>query len=63
METFGKYIGVQGVLAFLLVAGYIAAPFLDVALPEGYTEIAVLVLGFYFGKNGVGIVGSLRRSG
>ena len=60
MELFVKYVGVQGVLALFLVAGYIVAPFFEVVLPEGYTEIAVLVLGFYFGKNGVGIIQTVK---
>lgn len=63
MEGFNKYVGVQGILAVLLVAGYIAAPFADVILPAGYTEVATLVLGFYFAKNGPGIVATARRSG
>ena len=58
--AFYKYVGVQGVLAILLVIGYIYAAVSEVNLIEGYTEITTFTLGFYFAKNGVGIVKTLR---
>ena len=60
-EGFAKFVGIQGLLALGLGAGFIAAPFAGVTLPEGYNELLSLTVGFYFAKNGVGIVGSLRR--
>ncbi len=59
---FGKYIGVQGVVFFALAAGYIAAPFAGIVLPEGYTEIFTLTTGFYFAKNGGNVVAAARRA-
>ena len=59
-EFFGKYIGMLGVLAFLFALGYIVAPFADVTLPEGYTQIMLLLVGAYAGKNGSQIVSSAR---
>lgn len=52
-EFFGKYIGILGVITVLLVVGYIVAPYADVILPPGYTEITLLVVGGYVGKNGI----------
>ena len=52
-EGFDKYCGIQGILALALVGGYIAAAFLDVVLPAGYTEITTFVCGFFFHRNGV----------
>jgi len=55
-EGFDKYCGVQGILAIGLVGAYIAAPFVDVVLPAGYTEITTFVCGYFFHKNGVPII-------
>ena len=52
-EGFASYCGIQGVLAIILVGAYVAAPFADVVLPEGFTEITTFVCGFFFAKNGV----------
>lgn len=59
-DAFNKYVGVQGVLALLLVGGYIVATFTGAALPNGYGELMTFVTGFYFAKNGTGIIASLR---
>ncbi len=59
-DFFAKFIGVQGVLAFLLIAAYVFAALSGIVLPEGFTEIMTLVCGFYFAKNGVGIVSAVR---
>jgi len=52
-EGFAAYCGIQGILALALVGAYIAAPFVNVVLPEGFTEITTFVCGFFFAKNGV----------
>ncbi len=57
---FVKYVGIQGLLALLLIVGYVYAAMSGITLPEGYTEIATLILGYYFAKNGVGIVSAIR---
>ncbi len=59
--AFYKYVGVQGILAIALVAGYIAAPFAGVTLPEGYAEFTTFVTGFFVAKNGPGLISSLRK--
>ena len=59
-EFFGKYIGILGVITVMLVVGYILAPFVDVVLPPGYTEITLLVVGGYVGKNGTQIAQAAR---
>ena len=51
-EFFGKYIGIIGVIALMFSAGYVVAPFVGVALPAGYNEITLLILGGFVGKNG-----------
>ena len=51
-EGFARYVGIQGLLALGLGAGFIVAPFAGVILPDGYTELNALVVGFYFAKNG-----------
>lgn len=63
MESFGKYVGVQGIVFLLLSVGYIAAPFAEVVLPEGYTELLTLTVGFYFAKNGTNVVRAVRPGG
>ncbi len=59
-DGFAKYVGVQGVAFIALTGGFIAAPFVGVVLPEGYTELMTLSAGFYFAKNGVGIISAAR---
>ncbi len=59
--NFYKYVGVQGILAIALVAGYILAPFAGVTLPEGYAEFTTFVTGFFAAKNGPGLISSLRK--
>jgi len=60
-ESFGKYVGIQGIIALIMLAGYVATPYARVTLPAGYTELMSLVLGFYFAKNGTGVISALRR--
>ena len=55
-DEFNKVCGVQGILAIGLVGAYIAAPFVDVVLPEGFTEITTFVCGFFFAKNGIPVI-------
>lgn len=59
-EGFAKYVGVQGIIALLMAIGYVLAPYVLIMLPNGYTELMALVFGFYFGKNGVGIIAAAR---
>ena len=61
-EGFNKYIGIQGLIALIMLVAYAAAPYSQVTLPEGFTELMSLVFGFYFAKNGVGIISALKGS-
>lgn len=61
-EFFGKYIGILGLITVALTVGYIVAPFVDVVLPAGYTEITLLVVGSYAGKNGRNITAAVKRT-
>ena len=64
-DAFNKYIGVQGVIGFILVGGYVYAAVTQTPLPDAYGQIMTLVLGYYFAKNGVGaieqIITALRK--
>lgn len=60
-EFFGKYVGVQGVLAIILVIGYVAAPFAGVTLPPGYSQITTGVIGMGVQKTGSAIVANVRN--
>lgn len=55
-EGFAKYVGIQGIVFLGLAAGFIAAPFVGVELPDIYTDIMSLTAGFYFAKNGPSVV-------
>ncbi len=59
--AFYKFVGVQGLIALALFAGFIYGAVAEVQLPENYTELLTFVTGFYFAKNGVGIIQSLKR--
>ena len=59
--NFYKYVGVQGLIALFLFAGFIYGSVTGIELPSNYTELLALVTGFYFAKNGAGIISSLRK--
>ena len=59
-EGFNKYVGIQGILAVAMGGGYIASAYVGITLPAGYTELMSVLFGFYFAKNGVGIVAAAR---
>ena len=62
-ESFFKYVGVVGILAIGFGVGYVAAPFAGVALPEGYTEVMFLCIGFFTAKNGPAYVAKVKGLG
>jgi len=51
-EGFAKYVGVSGIIALMLVGAYVAAVFVPAQLPPGFEQVMLLVVGYYFGKNG-----------
>lgn len=51
-EGFSKYVGVSGVIALMLVFAYVTSVFVPASLPPGFEQIMLLVVGYYFGKNG-----------
>jgi hypothetical protein len=60
MENFSKYFGVQGILAIALLIGYV---FMSINMRQPtptYENLMFIVLGYYFAKNGVGIIAALR---
>lgn len=60
--AFGKYVGVQGILAFVLIGGYVIASVGRIQLPDTYNNLTFAVLAYYFAKNGVGIMDIITRS-
>jgi hypothetical protein len=61
-EDFNKFVGVQGLMALVLLSGFVFASVKQTPLPEIYMNLMTLVVGYYFAKNGVGIVAALRGS-
>lgn len=59
-EGFGKYVGIQGVLAIAFGLGLVIAPFAHVELPELYDKALMFVLGLYAGKNGLNAIKAAR---
>lgn len=62
-DSFNKNVGVQGVVFLALVAGAIFAELNQIELSSAYTNLLSLAAGFYFAKNGVGVLASLRGGG
>ena len=62
-KGFSTYIGVQGLIVLTLVAGFVYATLNSIALPDNYGELLALSFGFYFAKNGVGIMQVIRGNG
>ena len=58
-EQFAKYVGVQGLMGLVLVCGYVFGSLQSITLPDNYLSIMTLVIGYYFAKNGVGIIAAL----
>lgn len=60
-QSFSKFVGVQGILAVILVTGYVIATLLSIPVTSEYLMITTGVISYYFAKNGVGILDILRR--
>lgn len=60
-DGFAKYCGVQGVIAILLTIVYVIAILNAMTLPDTFANIMMFVYGYYFAKNGVGIVETVLR--
>ena len=43
---------VRSIITLLIVGAYIAYPFFGCSAPDGFKEIAVLIIGWYFGQRG-----------
>ena len=61
-ERFHKYVGIQGVIALIMVIAYIAVIFFERVLPEGYTELMTFIFGTYFTKNGSNIAQAVKKA-
>jgi hypothetical protein len=61
MEMFYKYVGIQGVLAVFLVIGYIFASVTGRTLATDYVALMFAVVGYYFAKNGVSMIGAVTN--
>lgn len=61
-ESFNKYVGIQGLIALIMVAAYIAVIFFERTLPEGYTELMTFIFGTYFTKNGGNVAQAVRKA-
>ena len=60
MEQFNKYFGVQGIMAIVMVGGYVYMSINLITISAQYISLMTLIFGFYFAKNGVGIIAALR---
>ena len=60
MESFAKYIGVQGVLALLITISMIIMIFMMIEVPKEFWALLGLSWGFYFAKNGGIVVNRVR---
>lgn len=60
-EQFGKYIGIQGVIALLLMSGYIIMTVTGKPVTQEYVSIMMIVVGFFFGKNGYNYLSLAQR--
>jgi hypothetical protein len=60
-EGFAKYVGVSGIIALMLVGAYVASVFVPAQLPPGFEQVMLLVVGYYFGKNGGNIVNAFAK--
>lgn len=61
-EGFSKYCGIQGLIAIILVGGYIVFTACRIPIDNLYTNVMTLVIGFYFAKNGVGIIDAIAKA-
>lgn len=59
-EGFSKYIGIQGIIALILIGTFVAMVLMEKPIPEMFTPFMTLVLGFFFGKNGTSLLATLR---
>jgi len=61
-EGFSKYVGVSGIIALMLVSAYVASIFVPAQLPPGFEQVMLIVIGYYFGKNGANIATAFAKA-
>jgi hypothetical protein len=59
-EKFGKYIGIQGVLAVGLTCASVAMIFLKIDVPKELWGLMGVSWGFFFAKNGGNYVSAVK---
>jgi len=59
-SKFNKYVGVQGILAVALTATLIYLLVAQITVPDVLIGLTGTVIGFYFAKNGPGIISAAR---
>lgn len=61
LEGFNKYIGVQGIMALALTGAIIYMAIVQIPIPDVIIGLAGASSGYYFAKNGPGILDAARR--
>jgi len=59
-EGFNKYVGVQGIMALALVGAIIYMSVAQLPIPDVLIGLAGASSGFYFAKNGPGIISAAK---
>lgn len=63
MEGFNKYVGVQGILCLLVTVFLLIFIAKQTPIPDQIWTLLGLSWGFYFAKNGPGIISAARGTG
>ena len=61
-EAFKKYFGVRGVLAIMLVGGYIYFTAKGIPISETYSNLTFGIIGLFLGRNGVSVYSGMRSA-
>lgn len=59
-DNFGKYIGVDGVLALLMTAAVVAGMFVQIEVPKEAWGLLGVAWGAYFRRNGNNVVKAVK---
>lgn len=58
--NFNKYVGIQGILAVMLVASIIYMAITQIPIPDVLIGLGGAACGFYFAKNGPNLITAAR---
>lgn len=59
-DKFSKYVGIQGIMGLLMLIVYLLMTLWGKPVPELFTNLMTMIIGYYFAKNGLNVMAAWR---